>query len=350
MRLPNGFGQITKIKNKPLRKPFRAMVTVEKTDDGKYKQKTVGYYKTYNDAYGALVEYHKNPYDLDNNMSVEELYNKWSKKYFNTIAGSSIRTITSAWKYCEPLYSIKVRDLRSYHIKNIIESETPKSISPRIKSVFNLMLDYAVEYEIVDNNVARNFSVEKNIGEEKVTHIAFTDNELNVLWNHSDEYWVKVILLQCYMGWRPQELGLLKINNVKEGFCYGGLKTKAGKNRPVPIHSYITNIIQELTDTANKLNSEYLINCTDANTSRSSNFLSYDKYRQRFRKIMSKYGMQHKAHDPRKTFITLCKEYNVNEYAIKYMVGHSIIDITEKVYTERDISWLKDEIEKIKIE
>ena len=30
------------------------------------------------------------------------------------------------------------------------------------------------------------------------------------------------------------------------------------------------------------------------------------------------------------------KKYKVDEYAIKYMVGHEIQDITEKVYTKRD--------------
>ena len=34
-RLPNGFGQISEIKNRNLRNPFRAMVTVGKTQDGK---------------------------------------------------------------------------------------------------------------------------------------------------------------------------------------------------------------------------------------------------------------------------------------------------------------------------
>lgn len=44
----------------------------------------------------------------------------------------------------------------------------------------------------------------------------------------------------------------------------------------------------------------------------------------------------------------MAKKYNVDEYAIKYIVGHSISDITEKVYTERKSDWLKSEIEKIK--
>ena len=39
---------------------------------------------------------------------------------------------------------------------------------------------------------------------------------------------------------------------------------------------------------------------------------------------------------------------NVNEYALKRLVGHHISDITENVYTDRPISWLREEIEKIK--
>lgn len=37
-----------------------------------------------------------------------------------------------------------------------------------------------------------------------------------------------------------------------------------------------------------------------------------------------------------------------NLHSIKYMVGHKISDITEKVYTQREFEWVKDEIEKIK--
>ena len=57
-RLPNGFGQIREIKNRNLRKPFRAMVSVGKTETGKpicKPLKPESYFPTYNDAYAALV-------------------------------------------------------------------------------------------------------------------------------------------------------------------------------------------------------------------------------------------------------------------------------------------------------
>ena len=38
----------------------------------------------------------------------------------------------------------------------------------------------------------------------------------------------------------------------------------------------------------------------------------------------------------------------MDEYALKRIVGHAIKDITENTYTDRPISWLREEIEKIK--
>lgn len=77
MRLPNGFGQITEIQNARLRRPFRVMVTVGKSPEGRPIVKPlqpVAYFATYNEAYQALVEYHRNPFDLSNLVTMDELY------------------------------------------------------------------------------------------------------------------------------------------------------------------------------------------------------------------------------------------------------------------------------------
>ena len=78
--------------------------------------------------------------------------------------------------------------------------------------------------------------------------------------------------------------------------------------------------------------------------------LTYPKYRKRFNSIVEQLGLNpnHRPHDGRKTFVTLAKKYKVDEYAVKYIAGHTINDITERVYTERDPEWLKEEIKKIK--
>lgn len=79
-RLPNGFGQITGLKNQHLRKRFRVSITVRKTEDGKCVQKLLkpnAYFETYNEAYEALVEYNRNLYEIDKtNTTLKELYEK----------------------------------------------------------------------------------------------------------------------------------------------------------------------------------------------------------------------------------------------------------------------------------
>ena len=370
-RLPNGFGQITEIKNKNLRKPFRVMVTVGKTPEGKCIQRLLKpdcYFETYNDAYAALIDYNRNPYDLDDSITVEELYKRWTSTYFETLKSkSSERTITSAWAYCSDVYNMRVSDLRARHIKGCMENgnaiikgkekEPSANMKSRIKSLFNIMLDYAVEYEIADKNYARTFNLSSDIIDDtervKRSHMPYTDDEIEILWNNLYKVnYVNVLLLQCYSGWRPQELGLIKLKDVDldVGIMKGGMKTKAGINRVVPIHPKVKDIVKKLYDEAKELNSEYLINCTDVSTHKDSIKMSYDKYSKRVGKIISQLNLnpEHRAHDGRNHFITAAKKYGVDEYALKYIVGHTIKDITERVYTKREIDWLITEMQKIK--
>lgn len=374
-RLPNGFGQISEIKNRNLRKPFRAMVCVGKNNYGKFIIKPLkpnSYFETYNDAYAALVEYNKNPYDLSPSITVQELYEEWSEKYFkNLTSDASIRTITSAWNYCSSIYQMRVSDLRARHIKGCMNEgyriETTgkhkgervyasASTKSRIKSLFNLMLDYAYEYEITDRNYARTFEISGDVTTEieknKQSHIIFTEDEISTLWDNVDTTkFADWILIQTYMGWRPQELTILKLSDIdlSKWTITGGMKTKAGKCRTVPIHTRIRNLVLRNYDFAKSINSEYLLN--DKGQTHAGRWkITYDKYAARFDRVCNELHLNpdHRPHDPRKTFITMAKKANVDEYAIKAMVGHKANDITESTYTDRDIEWLRKDLEKIR--
>lgn len=367
-RLPNGFGQISEIKNRNLRKPFRAMITVGKKTNGKpicKPLKPESYFSTYNEAYAALVEYNKNPYDLEPSITTRELYDKWIVEYEKTV--KSTRSIQSAWRYCSTVYNMRVKDIRARHIKGCMEDGVAKvrgeekkpnaSTKNLIKSLFNLMLDYALEYELVDRNYSRTFNLTDETIKEIVTvkneHIAFTDEEIELLWQHvDDKMLVDAILIQCYSGWRPQEIGLLKLANVDldNGTFCGGMKTNAGTERVVPIHSRVRYLVERKYKEAQELGSPYLFNYINQNAHRKSTTLSYARYKSGFNTIRDELNLNpaHRPHDGRKHFVTMAKKYNVDEYAIKYMVGHKISDITEKVYTQREFDWLKQEIEKIK--
>ena len=370
-RLPNGFGQISEIKGRSLRNPFRAMVTVGKNEYGRpicKPLKPVSFFPTYNEAYAALVKYNQNPYDLKNTLTVQEVYNEWTAKYFPTLtARSSEQGIEAAWRYCSAIYDVPVREIRARHIRACVdegyvvrkgENKYPsKNTKKKIKSTLSSLLDYAVEYEYTDRNYAKDvnmtYSLMGETSDTSTKHISFTEDEMKVLWDNLDtRLYVDAILIQCYSGWRPTELVTLKLENIdlKEWTMKGGIKTEAGIDRIVPVHEKIKGLVKKKYDEAVKLGSDYLVNCFDKKHDTDPDNLTYRRYLTRFENVIKDLGLnpEHRSHDPRVQFVTMAKRYNLDEYAIKRLVGHYIDDLTEKVYTERDIQWLRDEIAKIK--
>lgn len=380
-RLPNGFGQITEIKGRNLREPFRAMVSVGKTETGRPIAKTLkpkAYFATYNLAYTALLEYHKAPYDLDKAITMSELFDLWLPEYMKTLKSDKNAThVTAGWKYCHEIHDMCVRDVRLRHIKYVVYNsykmdgdvrvDTTANIKMRIKSMFNRLYDWAVEHEYAEDNYARKFSMSKELEQEieanKESHKPFAHWEVQKMWEHvrdfdctdvNDDY-TDLLLIQCYTGWRPGELGLIEMKNVDiDNWNFiGGIKTDAGFNRFVPIHPEIRSLVYARYKQAQQLGSEFLFNCMDGRDGYDDPFfLSYGKYRQRVIRVIEnlKLDPSHKSHDGRKTFVTNAKKSLLDEYAIKYIVGHAIDDITESVYTERQEEWLVSEMAKFKIE
>lgn len=348
-RLPNGFGQITKIKSN-LRNPYRAMITVGKTKEGKPICKLLkpkSYFETYNDAYSALVEYNRNPYDLKPDITCQELYDRWLAEYSKVVKSSAYKSALSIWAYCSELYDVPIANIRVRHIKGVIENgistSTGRSTSPimknKIKILWNMLFDYAVEYELVEKNYARMFTLKEKQQTEK-EHISFTDQEMSILWKYKDDPIVSMILIQCYTGWRPRELITLTLENInlEQNTMLGGMKTDAGQKRIVIVIPTIKPLVQKWYDQAQNINSNHLFNL-------ESKPYTYAKYSYRFDQTMKRLNLNinHRPHDPRKQFVTMCKRVNMDEYAIKRLAGHTIRDVTEKIYTDRDLEWLMKE-------
>lgn len=352
MKLPNGYGSIVKLSGKR-RNPYCARKTIgwEVTEDGKTKQLVIciGYYPTREKALQGLAAYNENPYDIrTNSITFAEVYEKWSAEHFEEIVPSAVRTWKSAYKYCKPLYNMRFKDIRVEHLESTIKNAKIESkcgngenTKARMKSLFNLMYRWALKHEIVDKDYAQLCNSIKK-PERTIERIPFSDIEIDLLWQNINFPFVDMILIGIYSGWRPQELAVLKNCDIdlEEKTMKGGLKTEAGRNRIVPIHPLILDLIKNRYNPEN----EFLFN---DETGQQGTFMTYDKYRSRFNKIMTKLNMKHKPHDTRHTFITKAKNYNINEYILKLIVGHAILDVTEKIYTHRTLQELQNEMQKI---
>lgn len=355
-KLPNGYGTIYKMSGKRS-KPYRVMKTDKWIIDpvtGKSKQirSTIGYYQSREDAMIALANYNENPYDIKaDSITFSEVYEKWSENYFPTLSNpSSVRTVTAAYAYCNGLYDMRMKDIRVSHLEGtILNAQVGDSTKSRIKSLFNMMYKYAVAHDIVKKDYASVMFANGNPIKRSRTKevVPFSQEEIFLLWDNLDNIaFADMILIGIYSGWRPQELAILKVAdiNLEAGTMLGGLKTDAGKNRIVPIHPLIKPLIENRIKEATAMQSEFLFN--DANGQQGT-YMTYDKYRKRFEKVMKYLKLTHRPHETRHTFITKAKACDVDEYILKLIVGHAIDDITEKVYTHRTIDQLRAEMEKI---
>lgn len=361
-KLPNGFGRITEIKGKNLRNPFRAMVTVGKTEEGAPIGRILGYYSSWYEAYDALADYHKNPYELNSQkITVEDLYQKWSKQYFDELSGdSSIRTVTSAWDYVTPAFRRQnASGIYPQTLKNFINLDAQKeekgkiikasdNTKSRIKSMFNLMYDYAVLGGLVTVNPARQFTlkgIQGKIEKQRKDKNPISAEHEAALWNDMDFGYTRMVLINIYSTWRPEELIELKKENIdlENMTMIGGMKTAAGTNRLIPIHPKILPLIRYYYD---RSPGDLLFYDYDHPKPET---MTYDKYRGRFKKIMTHHGWDcYSPSCPRHTFSTKAKDARMDDYARKLMMGHEITDVTDKHYTHLDlIKYLSEELLKI---
>lgn len=371
----NGEGSI--LYDRRRSKPYRARITIgweldEKTGKSKQILKDLGSYKTKGEASRALAEYLKNPYDLNNkDITFSQLYEKWYEDFMTEDHISHKYRIKSAYKYCSSIYNKKVREITVLDMKDCIYKGTiipttgknkgqkqfaSPSTKESMKFLFNHMFGYATEARLIERNYAKDFSLDKKVMKEKeMNHkekIPFSEEELSKLWK-SIEFvpFADMIIYACYSGWRPGEIIKLKVQDVdlENGFIKGGIKTTAGKNRVVPIHSLVKPVVEKYYNEAIQVGSEYLFN--DINKKKGIG-LSKDQYLSRFNKVMAQLNFRKEItpHYTRHTFITRAKsrQVNMNDYVLKLIVGHEIGDLTEHVYTHRELEDLKEEIEKIK--
>jgi len=125
---------------------------------------------------------------------------------------------------------------------------------------------------------------------------------------------------------------------------YGGIKTAAGKNRIVPIHSGIQGLVLHYYNVDNKF---YLAAETKKNT-----HISNRTYYNFFQEVMQQCEIteKHTPHDCRHTFTSLLDSAGANDVCVDRLVGHASKTLTKKTYTHKDIEELRHAIELIQIE
>jgi integrase len=151
---------------------------------------------------------------------------------------------------------------------------------------------------------------------------------------------VDTILILTYSGWRISEfLNLKPVDiSIQEWTMTGGTKTKAGKNRVVPIHSKIRPFIEaRLAEGGPRLISYDNRPC------------SQSQYRLFWADAMKTLGMNHTPHECRHTFETLLDSAGGNRKCIDLLMGHTSKDTGNRVYNHKTLEELRATVELIQL-
>lgn len=339
MRFPNGYGSVYKLSGNR-RRPFVARKTTSWDDDGTQLFQIIGYYEKRQEALAALAEFNKNPYSIEaSSITFAEIFEKWSVEKFSKISQSNINGYNAGFKIAESLHNLKFVEIKKAHLQNVIDKcKKGHGTLRKIKVLFNQLFKYALENDIINKDYSKFVEIGEN--EEESSRKPFTQKEIDKLWDNVDRMdFIDTILIMIYTGMRPGELLLIKNEDIKleERIIKGGIKTKGSKNRIIPISQKILPLVEKRFS-----DKEYFVTNHEGKQMKYWNY-----YEEKWKRIMEQLSIIHKPHDCRHAFATLMDNAGANKVSIKRIMGHASKDITDKVYTHKDLEELLKAIDLI---
>ena len=347
-KLPNGFGSIKKLSGNR-RNPYAAYppCTTFSEIGSPILCKAIGFYETYNDAYQALTEYHKNPFNTDNAgitfKEVFEIYQK-SKEYEN-LKPKSIYSKLAAYKHCEKIYNLEVRKLNKVICEEVLDAITAGSSTKKnVLTIMKTVIRYSMDMNLLTKDCTANISIVES--DPIIDRIPYTKNEIALLWQHSDKWQYQIILILLYSGLRVNELLKNTIDNVnlEEKWIYvpKHLAKNKESERKVPIHDRTIVFFEKFINNPKRGDKINLIINDSGTVITYNNFCARD-----LKKLNKSLEHEHKFHDTRHTFASMGTEAGIPELYMQKIMGHKPKSILYNTYTHISIQELSEWINKL---
>jgi len=349
LKKPNGYGSVIKLTGRR-RKPWAVRLT-KSIVDGKQTYWYVSYHETKKEAMEALAKEQIHPTSPKSKITLKELFEEWKETAsFKNISKFTKSNYVNDFEHLSELHNHPFNTLRAGHYEKIINNlcSTPKgkeerrelsfSSKNKVKIMLGLLYKYAMQNDICDKNYAQFITIPKPEKKEKET---FSKAEIEILQKNDMIKDVDTILILLYTGMRINEMLSLEKDNIdlERKTIIGGLKTDAGKNRTIPIHSAIMKYISARYNRTTK----YLFTKDDGKPLNDGYYRSNIYY-----PILDKLKIKRKTiHCTRHTTATLLAESGADVNAIKQILGHSSYAFTADTYTHVDLDFLQNAIEKI---
>lgn len=349
MRRANGTGTVVKLSGNR-RKPYEVRVNTRINEWGYPVYDVLDRFADRVEADGALADYNRSPFDVNKKTATfEEVYKMWFEwKYVKSTrkySDSAKYCSTGAFKKCSELHNRPISQLRTDDFQKILDNhDLSHAYLEHIENLFHSVCQYALEYNIITKDYSQFISITKEDDDEP--GVPFSNEEIRSLWACVDTIpFADTVLILIYTGWRITELLTMKTANIDltAWTMGGGIKSAAGKNRIVPIHTGIRDLVERYYRPDNTY---FLPGDTP------SKHMPESAYRRAFAAVMAACGIQekHTPHDCRHTFVSLLDKAGANEVCIDRLVGHASNSVSKRTYTHKSLEELRTAVELIEID
>ncbi len=295
----------------------------------------VGYYDKKTSALEALARLQGRSLDEIYNWTFKEVYEAWKDEHFRDIGEKGAESYERAYDIFEPLHERKFRELRTADYQAVIDQYSAKSYSTlsKFKQLVTQMSQWGIRQELITTNFASFIKLPENVKKEKEI---FSADEIKKIEKDGSQE-ARLVLMMIYTGMRIGELFGLRTENVHETYVIGGEKTKAGRNRIIPIRSEGRKYFAEFKERAK---GELLISGYEGQKV-AANFRNRDYY-----PLLERLGIPKKTpHATRHTFASWAVANNIKPELLQKMLGHADYSTTANIYEHFDIDQLVEAID-----
>ena len=359
-KLPNGAGSIVKLGKVGKYKrvsPYMARLPAYYDENMKEKRKVIGCFKTYNEAYQAIVNYVPD----QRIETFGDIYSAWKNtKDFIKLTKNTQNRYERSFERFESLHDKPIVEIKYYMLQRIVDDmeadgyektdksgekkhcEYSNSSIQRLKHTLSKIYTYAMKNEIVTSNPSNLITV-GGLGVQRKKEI-FTKEEIKKLFLAINKYpFARHILVLIFTGMRTGEYYDLRTKNINltqnKIFDFGE-KTEAGKSRTMFIHP---GIKQVLTSLFVESKTGYIF---EKDQSHVSITMFYDEYYSTLEKLKIKEKIPYSC---RYTFATIAHNSGVNDKTLQKLMGHTSFNITANAYIQDLDEYTFSELQKINI-
>lgn len=256
------------------------------------------------------------------------------------------RSMITAYRNSTSLYDKPYKELKTSDFQNCISESNKKfSSQKQMQNLFIKLDEYALQEDLIDKGYAQYVTV-NNTTHNKKEREPFTYEQINYLWNiesknYKEDFIRDFLLLTIYTGCRAEELLFISTSKIflNKNYFITGIKTQAGINREIPIHTKIKKIFLKYYNT----NNEFLFVMPNGRRMNYDYYLYHYKYNF-IKNHPSLNGLT--AHCGRHTLRNELEKLNVKQIIINSIIGHSNENVGQDIYSHVSI---EEKLEAIKM-